>query len=374
VVELDELLRRGPLRVQSIWSAEQTRSLGREVLSRRRKRFATRIAAGVACAAALAFAAIHFHHVASAPVPVALGTTQENPSSVHYADGSVAELGTPSSVVHLDRQTPDFVSSTLVSGRARFDVVHNHERTFEVHAGDVSVRVLGTAFVVERSGSGAHVSVERGRVRVSWPGGEALLGVGEAGQFPPEIAAAPEASAAPVSALGVENPDSANNDAPSAEAPSAEPHVWRDLAQRGEYAKAFAALRRTPNDVREEPADLLLAADVARLSSHPAQAVAPLRRVCERYSKDPRAPVAAFTLGRVLLDNLGRASEAASAFELAARLWPSGPLAGDALAREAEALKRSGQIPAARVVAEKYLAQHPSGRHAASLRAMLASE
>jgi transmembrane sensor len=211
--------------------------------------------------------------------------------------------------------------------------------------------------------------VERGRVRVSWPGGEVLLGVGEAGDYPPPQASnspSPEESAVPVEALNLEPP--------SAEAPSPEAHVWRDYAHRGEYAKAFAALRRTPNDVREEPADLLLAADVARLSSHPAQAVAPLRRVCERYSKDSHAPVAAFTLGRVLLDDLGRAGEAASAFDLAARLWPSGPLASDAMAREAEALKRAGQLPEAQAVARKYLALHPGGRHAASLRAMLDAE
>ena len=329
MLDLDERLRRGPLRVQSIWSVEQTRSLGREVLSRRRKGFVKRVALGAACAGALVFGIVRFHH-AEAPPPTATMSALSPASSVHYADGSIAELTAPGSEVHLDQQTPDFVSSTVVSGRARFDVVHNHARTFEVHAGDVNVRVLGTAFVVERSGNGAHVSVERGRVRVSWPGGEVLLGVGEAGEFPPPQAMptpAPEASAVPVEALDLEAPSA---DAPSADAPAAEAHPWRDLAQRGEYAKAFAALRRTPNDVREEPADLLLAADVARLSSHPAQAVAPLRRVCERYSKDPRAPVAAFTLGRVLLDDLGRASEAASAFDLATRLWPSGPLASDA--------------------------------------------
>jgi transmembrane sensor len=245
--------------------------------------------------------------------------------------------------------------------------VPNHARTFEVHAGDVSVRVLGTAFVVERLGSSARVSVERGRVRVAWPGGEELLGVGEAGEFPPP----PAPPAPPASALPAEAPES---EPPSAEPPSTEPHVWRDLARRGEYVKAFAALRRTPNDVRDEPADLLLAADVARLSSHPAQAVAPLRKVSERYPKDARAPVAAFTLGRVLLDDLGRASEAAAAFDLASRLWPSGPLAGDAMAREAEALKRAGQLPQARVIAQKYLALHPGGRHAASLHAMLDAE
>jgi len=373
VLDLDERLRRGPLRVQSIWSVEQTRSLGREVLSRRRKRFVKRVAFGAVCTAALLFAAVRVHHVVEAPAPLAGASATAPASSLHYADGSVAELTAPGSVVHLDQQTPDFVSSTVVSGRARFDVVHNHARTFEVHAGDVNVRVLGTAFVVERSGNRARVSVERGRVRVSWPGGEVLLGVGEAGEFPPPQAPPePATSAVPVEALDLETPSAGG---PPAEAPTAaEAHPWRDLAERGEYAKAFAALRRTPNDVREEPADLLLAADVARLSSHPAQAVAPLRRVCERYSKDPRAPVAAFTLGRVLLDDLGRASEAASAFDLASRLWPSGPLASDAQAREAEAFKKAGNLPQARAVAEKYLAQHPGGRHAAALRAMLANE
>jgi transmembrane sensor len=368
MLDLDERLRRGPLRVQSIWSVEQTRSLGREVLSRRRRRFAYRVALGVACAGAFVFAATRFYHASEVVSQAAQAAASAASSgSVHYTDGSVAELASAGTVVHLDQQTPDFVSSTVVSGRARFDVVHNHGRTFEVHAGDVNVSVLGTAFVVERSGSGAHVSVERGRVRVSWPGGDALLGVGEAGDYPPPRATPePASSAVPVESLDTE--------APSAEAPSAEPHVWRDLAHRGEYTKAFAALRRTPNDVREEPADLLLAADVARLSSHPAQAVAPLRRVCERYAKDARAPVAAFTLGRVLLDDLGRASEAASAFDLASRLWPSGPLASDALAREAEALKRAGELPQARAVAQKYLALHPGGRHAASLRAMLDAE
>ncbi len=373
MLDLDERLRRGPLRVQSIWSVEQTRSLGREVLSRRRRRFLARVALSVACASALLFAATRFHRASEASSRAAsAGADVTSNGGVHYADGSLAELQATGSVVHLDQQTADFVSSTVVLGRARFDVVPNHGRTFEVHAGDVSVRVLGTAFVVERLGSSARVSVERGRVRVAWPGGEELLGVGEAGEFPPPQATpAPPASAAPVSALDIETPSA---ETPRSEAPSAEQHVWRDLARRGEYAKAFAALRRTPNDVRDEPADLLLAADVARLSSHPAQAVLPLRKVSVRYPKDARAPVAAFTLGRVLLDDLGRASEAAAAFELAARLWPSGPLAGDAMAREAEALKRAGQLPQARAIAQKYLALHPGGRHAASLHAMLDAE
>ncbi len=364
MLDLDERLKRGPLRVRSTWSAEQTRSLTRGVLVRRRRRFVARIALGVAGLGALAFAATRFAQPPSRG-PIAHTAALSKPAAsaaltaVHYSDGSIAELGATGGVVHLDSQDADLVSSTVVSGSARFDVVPNHARTFEVHAGDVSIRVLGTAFLVERSGAGAHVSVERGRVRVLWPGGEAVLGVGEAGEFPPvsALAASADASATPV---------------PVEALPSA-PRVWRDLAQHGRYAQAFAALRQS-NDVRDEPQDLLLAADVARLSAHPALAVAPLRKVSQNYPKDPRAPVAAFTLGRVLLDDLGRASEAVTAFELAASLWPSGPLAGDALAREVEALKRSGQIPKARKVAEKYVTLHPDGRHAPALRAMLITE
>lgn len=361
MLDLDERLKRGPLRVRSSWSDEQTRSLGREVLMLRRRRFVTRAAFYAASAAAVLVATLGLRHsqmVSPQPVASAALEKTESQNSVSYADGSIAQLGAAGGVVHLDQQSAELVSSTVVSGSARFDVVPNHSRTFEVHAGDVTVRVLGTAFVVERSGTGAHVTVERGRVRVSWPGGEAELGVGEGGDFPPSTVTVPEPepSAVPVESLPVV------------------PHVWRVLARRGQYAQAFAALRQTPNDVEDTPQDLLLAADVARLSGHPAQAVAPLRKVSARYPKDPRAPVAAFTLGRVLLDDLGRAGDAAVAFAQAERLWPSGPLAGDAQARQAEALKRAGQKAQARSVAEKYLAAHPSGRHAGSLRAMLASE
>lgn len=360
MLDLDERLKRGPLRVRSSWSAEQTRSLGREVLMLRRRRFVHRAAFTVASAAAIVIAAIAFRPAVSSAPRLAASVSPSAPAvpnAVTYADGSIAQLGATGGVVHLDQQSAELVSSTVVSGRARFDVVPNHTRTFEVHAGDVTVRVLGTAFVVERSGNGAHVSVERGRVRVSWPGGEAELGVGEGGEFPPSATAQePSAQPVPVESLPVV------------------PHVWRDLARRGQYAQAFAALRQTPNDVEDTPQDLLLAADVARLSGHPALAVTPLRKVSARYPKDPRAPVAAFTLGRVLLDDLGRASDAAGAFGLAERLWPGGPLAGDATARQVEALKRAGQMPQARAVAQKYLAAHPSGRHAVSLRAMLAAE
>jgi transmembrane sensor len=124
--------------------------------------------------------------------------------------------------------------------------------------------------------------------------------------------------------------------------------------------------------VHDDAADLMLAADAARLSGHPAEAVRPLRAVCDRHGGDRRAPVAAFTLGRVLLDELGQPAEAAAAFRKASALWPSGPLAEDALSREADAWQQAGRVDDSRAAAGKYLARFPKGRHVEAMRKILA--
>jgi transmembrane sensor len=130
------------------------------------------------------------------------------------------------------------------------------------------------------------------------------------------------------------------------------------LAAAGEFDAAYEAIADA-HAVDDDPADLLLAADVARLSHHPAFAVELLRRVRSSHADDPRAALAAFTLGRILLDDLGRPHEAADAFADAQR--GGGPLEEDALARETEAAWRAGDLDRARDRAERYLGAYPSG-------------
>jgi transmembrane sensor len=138
---------------------------------------------------------------------------------------------------------------------------------------------------------------------------------------------------------------------------------WRALARDGDYDRAYEALQREGAGARaDQAADLLLEADVARLSRHPAQAVAPLRKLLSSHPGDPRAPLAAFTLGRVLLDDLGRPREAADAFARARAASPGGAMAEDALAREVEAWSRAGEATMARARAEEYVRRHPKGR------------
>jgi transmembrane sensor len=116
----------------------------------------------------------------------------------------------------------------------------------------------------------------------------------------------------------------------------------------------------------------MLAADIARLNGQPDAAVAPLQQLIARFPRDKRAALAAFSLGRVLLDDLGRVAEAAAAFEQASLLAPSGPLAEGALARAVEACLQLGQRERAAKLAQRYLSRFARGTHAEAMRRMLA--
>lgn len=266
---------------------------------------------------------------------------------------------------------PEAVAVRLEGGGARFSVTPNPERVFRVVARDVTVTVLGTVFTVTVDKDDVRVDVERGRVRVAWPSGERVLTAGEKAVVKPE----PPPVAAAVPAPVVEEPKAV--EAPSPEPPSpadvvAEPAQrsvptpgpsWRALAEEGNYARAFALLNEEgPSAVRDDPEDLLLAADVARLGGHPNRALTWLERIVGAHASDSRAPLAAFTLGRTLLEQLGRPREAAQAFAATQRLDPRGTLAQDALAREVESWSRAGDAATARERAEKYAAKYPKGR------------
>lgn len=362
--DFDARLARGPLRVQSLWAAQSSVALSRHVLRRRRFFFALDAVAFCGCIA-LALVLFHRGEVTAPANPRALvagGVTA-------FSDGSLAEASSRETELHVEEDSPTHVV-TRVAGGARFTVVPNHARTFEVRAGDVRVRVLGTIFSVQQvSSAQTQVLVERGRVEVAWLGGATLLESGQGGTFPPspalDVAAEPAPSAAVLPPPPLPTPPHGVQHASGARG-------WREAARAGDYDRAYEELTGKGGDaVRDEPADLLLAADVARLSAHPEEAIRPLRSVCEGHASDRRAPVAAFTLGRVLEDDLGRYAEAAAAFEKARALWPGGPLVEDALAREAGAWARAGRAEG-RTLAEQYLARYPQGRHAASMRKILA--
>ncbi len=393
--KLDKQLALVRAEMQVPWTTERARRVEQSFVHRRRRRTVLRAVAGVAAALALLYAAREglrpvqqqkdmatAERAAGPPLP-----PQPEPGDLellHFSDGSRARLLDAASRV---RELPAAASPAagertvveVASGGARFEVVRDPTRVFRVQAGSVVTEVLGTVFTVERLAEGARVAVTYGRVRVHWPTGRTELGTGQSGTFPPAPGSAgagllPRGTAAKAggrTSLHAESARRATSGEPAATPAatlSSGDAAWVTLAQQGRFDSAYEALMQVGLDSARGPADLLLAADVARLSHHPAEAVAPLRQVLRLYSKDPRAPLAAFTLGRGLLDELGRPREAAEAFRAAYELEPEGQLSADALAREVEAWSRADEPARAQERALLYLTRHPDGDRWRSVR------
>jgi transmembrane sensor len=269
---------------------------------------------------------------------------------MQFEDGSQLDLLDPGARIVVDEVTRERVSVRLLSGHARVDVVPRKERAFRVQCGEVTVEVLGTAFEVLREGARTRVSVLRGRVAVHEPGGSSQLSAGEVGWFPKQPA---EPAPQPAAAAPAPGPRAASKHHDSG---------WQAQAERGDYKRAYELMPGSPERVSDDVQELLLAADAARLSGHPAQAVPFLRRVIERHPGDARASLAAFTHGGVLLNQLDRPREAEAAYARARSLALSPALAQDALARQVEAAQRAGDVRRTRELAREYLRSYPNGR------------
>jgi hypothetical protein len=249
------------------------------------------------------------------------GTVPPAPLASRLADGSSVLLDGPSTILRKTSDASGEVVFELAAGGARFEVARRPSRTFRVHAGPVTVHVMGTGFRVQRQDGRSHVIVDHGRVLVSWWGGTRELGAGEEGVFPPSA-----------------EPSSASN--------------WASKPASGKRA------RPAGND---GPDVLFARADRARIEGRPHMAVAHLREILERYPADPHAPMAAFTTGRLLLEALNKPGAAAVAFARARVMAKGSPLAEDALAREVQALHAAGDELSARHRAELYRALFPQG-------------
>jgi transmembrane sensor len=285
-----------------------------------------------------------------------------------FADGSVAYLRGADTQLVVSQLSSALTEIALERGHARFEVTPSRQRRFEVHAGNVVVQVLGTVFEVAREATGTRVAVSRGRVALRWPNGALELGAGQSRWIPldDQQTAVPAADSRRGSASS--SPSSERGDttdvARSARAGALRgaAQSWRQHAEQGDFKRAFTLLQAEREPVADDVEELLLAADAARLSGHPSQALPFLRKVVDRHDDDPRAPLAAFTLGGVLLNQLGHPREAQSAYARARALAPQGSLAQDALAREVEAAHRAGDPARARVLALDYLERYPNGR------------
>jgi transmembrane sensor len=288
--------------------------------------------------------------------------------SLRLADGSSVSVTSNAGELFVRRNERDDIDLRLAAGSAHFDVVPNVPRRFSVVAGSVEVIVVGTVFDVERVQGRVRVAVSHGKVEVRSAAGSALVEAGKSNWFDDsdsQLADDPRSS----DSVSVES--AATHEAASArkaraartsrsgreEAARVE---WRSLTQSGDHEGAYRLLEQG-SPVGTDPEALMDAADAARLSNHPEAAAKYLRAVL-KGPRGPTSPLAAFTLGRVLLERLGRPSEAADAFALARELAPQDSLAQDSLAREVEAWSKAGHSDKAYERARMYVDRYPDGR------------
>lgn len=101
--------------------------------------------------------------------------------SVLLADGSRVTLNTASKIEV--RLQADHRIVQLLQGEVLFDIAHDVERPFDVHAGRVVVRAVGTQFDIDRRVTRTAVTVVEGRVAViaadSYTGNLPVLSAGD---------------------------------------------------------------------------------------------------------------------------------------------------------------------------------------------------
>lgn len=361
---------------QRIWAQID----GRLPVARRRRRV---FAGGLVLAAAAGVALFAFSHRDAGPLLFRDGTALRavdapaEGARLALSDGSNIQLGPSARFEPLSSSGTSFLA-VLQRGRADFEVRPGGPRRWQVECGLATVEVVGTRFSCDREAPGRlRVAVQRGEVVVR---GERVtdrarrLVAGES----LDVVEAPQAEAPKVIAPPpAEAPAADQAPVPAREERAVAPSSsssWRQLAHDGRHHEAFAALG-TQGVQREAQrlgvVDLLELADVARLSGHPREAVAPLERILHDFDRDPQAPLAAFALGRLELDALDQPRRAAAAFERALALGVPRSLDDDVRARLVEAHERAGNRPAALAAARAYLQHLPTGHHRAAMQSRL---
>jgi transmembrane sensor len=270
----------------------------------------------------------------------ALRTANEK-LTVGLEDGSKVTLAPRSRVAMQETDSAD-VALSLEAGRVACQVEKGKGRRFSVLAGDVTVRVIGTTFSVERVTLGTEekvaVDVTEGVVEVEGPDGVVKrLGAGESWSVrmaTEEVQAAAEA---------VET---------SVDAENSPAHVPTKVA------------------APEKPAvrDLFSEARAKRNLGDAAGAAQLYQSFLAQHPRDARSGVAALELGRLRMDQLGDPAGAIAPLTQAAR-GARGGLGDDALARLVRAHATLGQTAACKSARSRYLKSYPEGVHVERVRA-----
>jgi transmembrane sensor len=294
------------------------------------------------------------------PVPVALGHLEaaKTKALATLHDGSSFELSA-GSALSVRQDQPASVALALEHGQVSFDVTHRDGRKFSVVAGDVEVRVVGTAFSIKTSAGATprvEVSVLRGAVEVRSarrPGIVARVAAGqswiqEEGLQEALRGTQPAAPEAGTPAAAAER---------TVDAPSTPPGAVAALPSAAASAGSSVASAR----------ELFEKAGESRRAGDAAGAAHAYEDLLRLHPTDARAGLSAFELGRLRMDRLGDSAGAVSALERAVALNVGPSFREDALARLVTAYAAQGDSAACTRARDRYLSSYPAGVHASAV-------
>jgi len=297
----------------------------------------------------------------------ALGAPSAAPREIALSDGSRIALAPEARLEPLVNDGGVF-RARLRTGRAHFEVVPGGPRRWTIDCANVAVEVVGTGFWVEHQGSVVRVEVDHGVVVVrgeTVPDGVRTLVAG-ATLVVPEGTGTRLAVARPTGNVAESRPRS--ND------PAARPvSVGSERTPGGSRASGPVVPSEGSAEAARHDFDGLIArADELRRHGESEASANLLETALAEFPREPRAGVAAFTLGRIEADVLRRHERAATAFDRAVELGVPTTLLDDALARRAEERARAGNAPGASGAAGEYLARFPRGAYAERMRVLAA--
>lgn len=292
--------------------------------------------------------------------------------SLRFDDGSEILLRERSELSVLSNEGASFVVA-LRSGRARFSVEPGGPRKWMVDAGELSVEVVGTVFVVERTHEAVVVSVERGKVVVTGAveGDRVILQAGE--QVKSESMRHAESVQKASRALPIRPSDGATLPSTPEVGSPAEPKRVAGVATEVTLQQledeattqpdgALPSVGRTSQpsqpkvaEEKSDLADLLNQADDAKRAGDGTRAgELYLRIVRESASGDPRKGIAALSYARISTDP----ALVAEVLSGSIASVPAG-LRESAWLRLVHAYEQNGDREAARAAAERYVDEFP---------------
>jgi ferric-dicitrate binding protein FerR (iron transport regulator) len=330
----------------------------------------------------------------------AVGLT-DGPGELTFSDGTRIGVGTTSKIA-LDALTVDGANVRLVRGAIDVHVRPRSNAHWVFNAGPFRVNVKGTAFNLEWQPKEERFSLKmwtgvvvlqgrNGRDSLTVRAGESVALAGSddlarisktssfgaespppgdvaaessAGGHPGDVEAQPSPSTAPASSSSSSRKRLGARREERDQASSRD--SWSSLLEHGAFTEIVEqAQRRGVESVlqRGAVADLTTLADAARYTQQNQLAHRALLALRTRFPETDRAKNSAFFLGR-----LGESANASTEkvldwYERYLHEAPHGPYEEGALTREMVLLRAQKSWPRARLVAERYMREYPTGTY-----------